>query len=1661
MAPKRGNPKPTSATKRSKVPKGTEDDEGDSNSPSQQPGPSTTPSDNTDGAGAPKPTPRSGKRPRSGTADLATPVAKRPVAGPVGGSSSNPPPGDSEVEDTPESPVPASKTPTPDEHESKFDPGDNIFGKKEDVDKAIQDTPMSDSPTGWDASVHMIALPWFYFQVSESNIRKHQDNTQCFALGQDMHYNYMSLDSVPGFDKTRSGNRDWDWGLYEHRKVEAQPIGADKDDGAAEHRWHSNQHVAGLTIGIATIGLSQDRATALLGFKTTLAMITWLDYQCPNFIGKVVAWNKMCPKANVSWQNILHRVANLQQDSPQMGTIIDFVRGCKKPVQFILRKGDVQGNLTFGTHHYDINATAIVALYNILRFSTIDDEVPRFKPSTDATALFGYSPDDWVKAVAAFVYFTIRRKGSSPIDSKKAGKGNKVLSNAKGKGKRGAAKGKGKGNVPAGANDADSADEKDADHDVKPNVYYFVINPLASGHLVRDPEVAKTSQAIQFMGSALGLAKASRGVAKNTGDCYQVLRNMEKRQLYLMGVQRGIHPSRSAIESAAKGKISERFVQVPAISEDIQDGILEVTSASVDCVRQTHATDDDIRALGPLTGNSNLHDLIDREKVLNDVIAAGRNADGTTEDPIIIETKVEERLKALESHAMMSSIQIGEDPDECDFDEALDLLGIDKAEVDWSKGIHPPGVTNKTFYLGLHQVSDAIKIQEAIASPFPCMLLGNEVGTGKTSTALASVWARYQSLCRQVEEGGTVDVGPTLILAPASLVSQIFHEAHDLWHPKFKLSVYYGTDRSAITDQALRDCVLPSSGLHKKMDEWASSRNEPKNVLNVVISSYSTLGFRCFKPVYKNVPYGSDPHTSTWNFDGPEEIADSGVQPGRVRMVGGIPKPGNEILKKVQKAKDAMAPPEDLALDDSDAEDEDEHMGNLFDDIARTQQREVELLKEAIPDRRASGRLVPVVHFRLKMTKGTAPIPAFDTVFCDESHGLRNPRAMHTRLVNAIPKRGLIMMTATPTLTKLEDIRGPAFLAERLLGLGIGMKVPDGTSWHWLSTIWQPFTGLGDDSAQEIPPLPYLAKGSKSDLGAVQPPTDPNLSQDNLKELLGAVFASFNDAERRREMIDYTVKTGKRWWCLSPWAVALVRSDGVELGRERKESDAVFRAIMHCLVRRRGSTTPVTAPDGKVYFPCAKQSTCRVSTETMRYSEPRRQEVIKLVEKLVQVVPVSAGNEPDNNSVPSRNRESTTATQRRAIDMAVVRLLMMASADFKSLRLAVAEDPVSASRSSELIRTLRGLLSHGEMRNLQKTVEIEFDGVEPQGARLGTTQVENLIRQDVDGGLSYYYVNTVEDPNCVFAPSADRAAMTAYAMSDAPILQRAVHHVVKNKKEGERTLVVCYSQYMQQLLVSILDKLCIQVLSVRSSNSQSERDQAYQQFNDPNSDVDVLVLNMAVNAAGLSLHRACCRGLVLQEGWSFNLTFQAISKLYRTGQRKDVLWYLLQVEGTYSEIHEDKNSRKHVAQLRLTMKSHPCMRNQLIGSMVAYEHLKASRGSPFNRFVWVLCPPQSLEDYSDEAMAVGGHFISHIARYLLSVEPASLGDEKYNAFLEELAGSIRNAVVWCMKEFIQNVNGVPDDISPDDFRDMWGVEFIREWADKAEEHGVRGHDQPF
>ena len=162
---------------------------------------------------------------------------------------------------------------------------------------------------------------------------------------------------------------------------------------------------------------------------------------------------------------------------------------------------------------------------------------------------------------------------------------------------------------------------------------------------------------------------------------------------------------------------------------------------------------------------------------------------------------------------------------------------------------------------------------------------------------------------------------------------------------------------------------------------------------------------------------------------------------------------------------------------------------------------------------------------------------------------------------------------------------------------------------------------------------------------------------------------------------------------------------------------------------------------------------------------------------------------------------------------------------------------------------------------------------------------------------------------------------------------------------------------------------------------------------------------MSLSVAGLNLHKCCCRGLIMQYPWNWPSILQVIGRLFRIGGEKKVDWTILHVTGTMYDVAEDKMNRKFCEQLRLESQIPSFVKGLRMQRMIAYEIIRLTFGQPFNRFAWVMNPPEKVQDYDSKLNRVLGNIFSTIVSEVTN-QPEDADSTSTEKMLDRLEPSI-------------------------------------------------------
>ncbi|KAF5967426.1 transcription regulatory SNF2 [Fusarium coicis] len=180
------------------------------------------------------------------------------------------------------------------------------------------------------------------------------------------------------------------------------------------------------------------------------------------------------------------------------------------------------------------------------------------------------------------------------------------------------------------------------------------------------------------------------------------------------------------------------------------------------------------------------------------------------------------------------------EPEQQDMDETFDLMGIDTDGINWSEGIHIPGVMDHGLKARPHQLA------ALWSRPLRAALLADECGTGKTVQIGLALALHYYRVKAEVEAGTFTPrdesrrFKPSIILCPADLAYQTFRE-WSRWFPDFfKIRICHRT-KFLTRDHFTRMHIMPHrNGLQNWVNENSASHEDIETLRSIAIVPYYT-----------------------------------------------------------------------------------------------------------------------------------------------------------------------------------------------------------------------------------------------------------------------------------------------------------------------------------------------------------------------------------------------------------------------------------------------------------------------------------------------------------------------------------------------------------------------------------------------------------------------------------------------------------------------------------------------------------------------------------------------------------------------------------------------------------------------------------------------------
>jgi len=395
----------------------------------------------------------------------------------------------------------------------------------------------------------------------------------------------------------------------------------------------------------------------------------------------------------------------------------------------------------------------------------------------------------------------------------------------------------------------------------------------------------------------------------------------------------------------------------------------------------------------------------------------------------------------------------------------------------------------------------------------------------------------------------------------------------------------------------------------------------------------------------------------------------------------------------------------------------------------------------------------------------------FRRVIADECQAVRYIGNTFHQFIASMPKERIQLVSATPTLNSVKDMKGLA----RLISLTSDLPKMTVEASH-----------TGDLTQSDGSFEPFSEEGlrvlglTELDMKEAKDPNDPNSEKAKLNNL--------------KAWYDYEKETKQPpFWMLDPGLYA--RCGSTSTPENESLSATIYTALVAMLVIRRTMKTPLKMPDGTTTFPAVDIPAPDIAMVEVSHGPSIQRSSIEVMDRWIRLLgapPEAPGIAVNVDKVMSA-KDGVKETQDVSMNMGVHRFLSMASFDYMIQRLffdvTIADrDPLMRVSLTSLAEDYRGKVgsqvTEAYRHVLARAAKREEGRVDP---KFGVDHVNEVLAIDKDGGLTWKY-SCMHGPE--YIPPIDRASMVIWAISQSPIMVEAIRIIVHNIRRGLKTVVM-------------------------------------------------------------------------------------------------------------------------------------------------------------------------------------------------------------------------------------------------------------------------------
>ncbi|KAI0423822.1 hypothetical protein F5Y09DRAFT_354502 [Xylaria sp. FL1042] len=944
----------------------------------------------------------------------------------------------------------------------------------------------------------------------------------------------------------------------------------------------------------------------------------------------------------------------------------------------------------------------------------------------------------------------------------------------------------------------------------------------------------------------------------------------------------------------------------------------------------------------------------------------------------------EEKLKA-NYNILMDSFSGGNDSKDMSMETAMEITGID-----YKTRYIDPDRKDPDARLHEHQIVDtAALIQKLTIYPY-AGLLANACGTGKTATYMCTI---AQIVKQQIERRRYQDAKkipmeerqrfyPSIVFVPATLVKPTYDECRRLFRNLLSPCIYYGTRGDYNGDTAAQSTFIPAGELGTRMKTY--NPHNPKSGRVLVITSYVTFKRRetvAIPKRRKQLSFDDRVFLGHHMCDSPSSVD------RRSNSDRDLEKEDHDQDELDRRLLDDTDSSDSEGQDDDDKEIErrrnaaNELLGDAEDTPTAQLDDEINEVEDAIGPvreggrrKKGKGRLGDKRDQVYTIYEAKNDIH-YNVIVCDEAHLLKNHKSAIHKSVKCLPRNSLLLVTATPMLNDTVDMLSLLLL---VMPRSLASYTPTEYSYHTMYGEGEKL--LLCDPCVDPRETGFVIRSDTVGLSKIIASVVEELEdgrgydvesdeQDELSDFISVPGIPEDDERGECPILDksdpeYEAKYesfrqhGRKWWQLQPcnarWALK-------EFGHSFDGARVLLKPILQQLCVKRGMQTPLQLPNGKIVRPgdALKGACFRVvhvqftPEDQLHYNsiwnvwgkklyKPEREDDGKPDKSRGVDVGVRGGGPGTNifgESVAKINPKAVRQLTLPAFNIQNERLL---TPRIKTVGLVKALETAQKKKTRTFQEGLASLES------------ADGNSYRPE---LGVEEVLSLIQQHPkDGGANWVYELLKAGPE--YLPLASRQHYIHFHAYRSPLLCTILRQVdtwIKEPKGKDglpnRVVIMANMPWIQQEVALCLQMMGWEIGTIRSDHTVQERNNLIDKFNDPETDIQILVTSMDLSAYGLNLHKACCKGMVIQWPWNANHLLQILGRLPRIHQQRFVEWVILHMPGTVYDKMQTIVWSKYTKQLAVESKI-PDAVTGMWADIAAHGLIHKLFNLPHNRWLW-------------------------------------------------------------------------------------------------------------